>query len=141
MLKSTAKKLIKEGWSDDFIKECLEKIRNRRKGRYKVIITGDRKDYDNLSELVDHPEKGVFMDCLYLDNPDELEPIVAVYEGLFYQLFDTKESETERMGGGVVDNSIWEDWWDKDCCGVCQFCFLRKESRTGWECINPEKEK
>ena len=129
MIKRTADKLLKQGYSLDFIIECLE-LKNKRKGRYLIIITGDRCDNDDLSELMNYPERGEFLDKIAFNTPDELEPIVSVYEGMFYQLFDMEKSTTERISGGVIDDSIWEDWWDEECPVVCEFCFLRIKNNT-----------
>ena len=104
--------------------EVLRKMKRRRKiSQYKIIITSDRCDYDNLSELADDPSLGKRVGTFYFSNPNELEVILKAFEGLFYQLF--KINEAERMGGGVVDDLIYEDWWDEECCTVCECCFLR----------------
>ena len=104
--------------------EDLRKMKRRRKfSQYKIIITSDRCDYDNLSELADNPELGKRVGTFYFSNPNELELILKAFEGLFYQLF--KIGATDRMGGGVVDDLVYEDWWDEECCKVCECCFLR----------------
>lgn len=104
--------------------EKLRKMKRKKKyTQYKIIITSDRCDYDNLSELANNPELGKRVGTFYFSYPDELELICKAFEGLFYQLF--KFNETERMGGGVVDDFIFEYWWDEDCCKVCKCCFLR----------------
>lgn len=104
--------------------EDLRKMKRRRKiSQYKIIITSDRCDYDNLSELADDPSLGKRVGTFYFSNPNELELILKAFEGLFYQLF--KINETERMGSGVVDDLVFEDWWDEECCTVCGCCFLR----------------
>ena len=105
----------------------LRKMKRRRKfSQYKIIITNDRCDYDNLSELADDPSLGKRVGTFYFNYPGELELILKAFEGLFYQLF--KINETERMGGGVMDDLVFEDWWDEECCGVCECCFLRGET-------------
>ncbi len=114
---------------ENFVK--LRKMQRRRKTKqypsiYKIIITCDRCDYDNLSELANNPEKGKRVGTFYFSNPDDLEMILAAFEGLFYQLF--KIGEEKRMGSGVVDDLIWEDWWDIECPCVCEKCFLRNET-------------
>ena len=104
--------------------EDLRKMKRRRKiSQYKIIITSDRCDYDNLSELADDPSLGKRVGTFYFNYPGELELILKAFEGLFYQLF--KINETERMGSGVVDDLVFEDWWDEECCTVCGCCFLR----------------
>ena len=104
--------------------EDLRKMKRRRKfSQYKIIITSDRCDYDNLSELADNPELGKRVGTFYFSNPNELELILKAFEGLFYQLF--KIGATDRMGGGVVDDLVYEDWWDEECGEVCECCFLR----------------
>ena len=104
--------------------EDLRKMKRRRKfSQYKIIITSDRCDYDNLSELADNPELGKRVGTFYFSNPNELELILKAFEGLFYQLF--KIDITDRMGGGVVDDLVYEDWWDEECGKVCECCFLR----------------
>ena len=104
--------------------EDLRKMKRKRKiSQYKIIITSDRCDYDNLSELADDPSLGKRVGTFYFSNPNELELILKAFEGLFYQLF--KINETERMGSGVMDDLVFEDWWDEECCTVCGCCFLR----------------
>ena len=97
--------------------------RKRRHSEYKIVITSDRCDYDDLSELMNHPELGKRVGTFYFNYPGELELILKAFEGLFYQLF--KISETYCMGGGVVDDLVFEHWWDEECCTVCGCCFLR----------------
>ena len=102
----------------------LRKMKRKRKySRYKIIITSDRCDYDDLSELMNYPELGKRVGTFYFNYPEELELILKAFEGLFYQLF--KISETYCMGGGVVDDLVFEHWWDEECCTVCACCFLR----------------
>ena len=104
--------------------EDLRKMKRRRKfSQYKIIITSDRCDYDNLSELEDNPALGKRIGTFYFSNPNELELILKAFEGLFYQLF--KIGTIGRMGGGVVDDLVYEDWWDEECGKVCEYCFLR----------------
>ena len=104
--------------------EDLRKMKRRKKiSQYKIIITSDRCDYDDLSELMNYPELGKRVGTFYFSNPNELEVILKAFEGLFYQLF--KINETERMVSGVVDDLVFEDWWDEECCEVCECCFLR----------------
>lgn len=108
----------------------LRKMKRQRKTRcnpsqYKIIITQDRCDYDNLSELADHPEKGCRVGTFYFSTPNQLDLILKAFEGLFYQMFQIAESN--RFGGGIVDDSIYEEWWDEECCCVCESCFLRGE--------------
>lgn len=104
--------------------EDLRKMKRRKKiSQYKIIITSDRCDYDDLSELMNYPELGKRVGTFYFSNPNELEVILKAFEGLFYQLF--KINETECMGGGVVDDLVFEHWWDEECCTVCECCFLR----------------
>ena len=108
--------------------EDLRKMKRRRKfSQYKIIITSDRCDYDNLSELADDPSLGKRVGTFYFSNPNELELILKAFEGLFYQLF--KINETERMGSGVMDDLVFEDWWDEECCTVCECCFLRGSTK------------
>ena len=106
----------------------LRKMKRRRKiSQYKIIITSDRCDYDNLSELADDPSLGKRVGTFYFNYPEELELILKAFEGLFYQLF--KINETERMGSGVMDDLVFEDWWDEECCTVCECCFLRGSTK------------
>ena len=106
----------------------LRKMKRRRKiSQYKIIITSDRCDYDNLSELADDPSLGKRVGTFYFNYPGELELILKAFEGLFYQLF--KINETERMGSGVMDDLVFEDWWDEECCTVCECCFLRGSTK------------
>ena len=86
----------------------LRKMKRKRKySRYKIIITSDRCDYDDLSELMNYPELGKRVGTFYFNYPEELELILKAFEGLFYQLF--KINETERMGGGVMDDLVFEN--------------------------------
>ena len=102
----------------------LRKMKRKRKhSMYKIVITSDRRDYDDLSELMNYPELGKRVGTFYFNYPEELELILKAFEGLFYQLF--KINETERMGSGVMDDLVFEDWWDEECCTVCGCCFLR----------------
>ena len=106
----------------------LRKMKRKRKySRYKIIITSDRCDYDDLSELMNYPELGKRVGTFYFNYPRELELILKAFEGLFYQLF--KINGTERMGGGVMDDLVFEDWWDEECCEVCECCFLRGSTK------------
>ena len=106
----------------------LRKMKRKRKhSKYKIVITSDRRDYDDLSELMNYPELGKRVGTFYFNHPEELELILKAFEGLFYQLF--KINETERMGSGVVDDLVFEDWWDEECCEVCECCFLRGSTK------------
>ena len=107
--------------------EKLRKMKHKKvNSQYRIIITGDRCDYDDLCELSNCPELGKRVGTFYFTYPKELELILKAFEGLFYQLF--KIDKTERMGGGIVDNLIFEDWWNEECCLVCECCFLRGTS-------------
>ena len=104
--------------------EQLRKMKCKKKNsQYKIIITSDRCDYDDLSELMNYPELGKRVGTFYFNYPEELELILKAFEGLFYQLF--KINETGRIGSGVMDDLVFEDWWDEECCTVCECCFLR----------------
>ena len=108
--------------------EQLRKMKCKKKNsQYKIIITSDRRNYDDLSELMNYPELGKRVGTFYFNYPEELELILKAFEGLFYQLF--KINETERMGGGVMDDLVFEDWWDEECCEVCGCCFLRGSTK------------
>lgn len=83
----------------------LVKMRHRRKNsKYKIIVTSDRCDYDNLSELADYPERGKKVGTFYYNNLEEAKLIIKCFEGLFYQLFEVER--TERIGSGVLDDFI-----------------------------------
>lgn len=97
--------------------------------KYKIIITCERKDYDDLMHYGNYPEDGTPVGTFYFYNPDQLDLIVKAFEGLFYQVFTI--GETERFGGGIVDDLIYEDWWNKECCQVCECCFLRGGTKIG----------
>lgn len=85
----------------------LRKMKRKRKhSRYKIVITSDRCDYDDLSELMNYPELGKRVGTFYFNYPEELELILKAFEGLFYQLF--KINETERMGA-----ELWMIWYLK----------------------------
>ena len=116
----------------------LRKMRRKKRTKsnpseYKIIITGDRCDYDNLSELANHPERGKRVGTFYFSTPNQLELILKAFEGLFYQLY--KLDNTERMGAGVMDSYVFEDWWDEPCGGVCECCFLRTPDANSQENI------
>ena len=120
----------------------IDKLRKRRRtknnpSRYKIIITGDRCDNDNLSELGEYPERGKRIATFYFSTPDQLDLILAEYEGLFYQLYEV--DSLERKGYGVFDDNVSDDWWDDECCCVCDRCFLREtrvkiKGRYYWTC-------
>lgn len=99
MTQKRREELIKLGWD----KECVDKyvIESRKKGRFKIVITGDRKDYDDLSELMYNPELGVEIDEICFDTLSQLEEIIEVYEGLFYVLSDNESLEV--IGKGILD--------------------------------------
>ena len=104
--------------------ELLRKMKRKHVAdKYKIIITCERKDYDDLMHYGNHPEEGTSVGTFYFHNPDQLDLIVKAFEGLFYQMFVI--GETERFGGGIVDDLIYEDWWNEGCCQVCECCFLR----------------
>ena len=110
---------------------CLKRMKKRRKrDKYKIVITSDRCDYDDLSELANYQERGRKVGTFYFYNPNQLELLLKAFEGLFYQLFDM-EYEYSRAGGGTMDDLVFEDWWDEECCGVCEYCFLRKKNGIG----------
>ena len=114
------------------LKRRNKSISNRSK--YKIIITSEKADYDNLMEYAEYPERGIRIGTFYFRNPDQLELILKAYEGLFYQLFCV--DETERIGYGVFDASVFEDWLDEKCCRVCGCCFLRKDvDGDEWGCM------
>lgn len=107
------------------------------KTEYKIIITVDRRDYDNLSELMNNPELGKRIGTFYFNKPDELELILKAFEGLFYQMliFET----FDKMGGEVMDYMVFEDWWHDECCKVCELCFLRiKDGNYYYECMKKQ---
>ena len=118
--------LIFDNLTDNEYEQLRKMKRKKKNSQYKIIITSDRCDYDDLSELMNYPELGKRVGTFYFSYPDELELILKAFEGLFYQLF--KINETERMGGGVMDYSVFDDWWGEDCCEVCECCFLRGET-------------
>ena len=117
----------------------LRNLRRRNKSisnpsKYKIIITSEKKDYDNLMEYAEHPEHGERIATFYFNNPDQLDLICKAYEGLFYQLF--RLYETKRIGYGIIDGSIFEDLSDEKCCRVCSSCFSRKDiGGDEWGCI------
>lgn len=115
--------LIFDNLTDNEYEQLRKMKRKKKNSQYKITITGDRCDYDDLSELANYPELGKRVGSFYFNHPEELELILKAFEGLFYQLF--KINKTERMGGGIVDDLVFEDWWDEECCGVCECCFLR----------------
>ena len=118
--------LIFDNLTDNEYEQLRKMKRKKKNSQYKIIITSDRCDYDDLSELSNYPELGKRVGTFYFSYPGKLELILKAFEGLFYQLF--KINETERMGGGVVDDLVFEDWWDEECCEVCECCFLRGET-------------
>ena len=118
--------LIFDNLTDNEYEQLRKMKRKKKNSQYKIIITSDRCDYDDLSELSNYPELGKRVGTFYFSYPEKLELILKAFEGLFYQLF--KINETERMGGGIVDALVFEDWRDEECCGVCECCFLRGET-------------
>lgn len=119
----------------------LRKMKRRKeRDNYKIVITSDRRSYDDLTELANHPEKGKRVGTFYFRNPDELDLIVKAFEGLFYITFEIKclsklVLRLEKIGSGVIDSLIYEDWLNKECCKICDLCFLRGESINGdWTC-------
>ena len=136
MNRSTAQKLIKLGWNEYVVNDFLL-LPTRKKGRFKMVITGDRKDYDDLSELAEHPERGVYLDTQYFDYPDQAVRICDTYEGYFYRLY----SGDELIDSGTVDvdfvfDAVREATKHDSCCKVCKFCFFR-----GYDCSNFSCEK
>ncbi len=130
----TAKKLIRLGWDRNEIENDL-KIKSRRKGQYKIVITGDRSDDKySLYDLANDPSLGIYMDSIAFDTPDQLDVILDAYEGLFYRLFD---KNGEEMGSGMVESAVYNDWWDIiECRRECQMCFLHiKETGAMWGCM------
>lgn len=122
---------------DEYI--TLRKLKRKsRTAGYKIVITSDRCDYDDIHELANYPERGRRVGTFYFSKPDELDLIVKAFEGLFYQLFKT--GETERFDGGVLDSYVYEGWWDIECPRVCEFCFLRnKVVNEKWTCMREGK--
>lgn len=119
--------LIFDNLTDNEYEQLRKMKRKKKNSQYKIIITSDRCDYNDLSELSNYPELGKRVGTFYFNYPEELELILKAFEGLFYQLF--KINETERMGGGVMDDLVFEDWWDEECCEVCEGCFLRSSTK------------
>ena len=119
--------LIFDNLTDNEYEQLRKMKRKRKNSQYKIIITSDRCDYDNLSELADDPSLGKRVGTFYFNYPGELELILKAFEGLFYQLF--KINETERMGSGVMDDLVFEDWRDEECCTICGCCFLRGSTK------------
>lgn len=74
---------------------------------YRIVITGDRCDYDDLSELANYPERGKMIGIFYFAYPHELGVLVKSFEGLFYQLFAV-DSDI-RIGSGVLDDNVFDD--------------------------------
>ncbi|MCD8109358.1 MAG: hypothetical protein LUE14_04565 [Clostridiales bacterium] len=123
MTKETADKLIKDGWNPDDVAKFMQ-IKSCRKKCYKIVLTGDKDGY-SISHLAEHPGDGEPLDTIYFCHPDQLDEIVAAYEGLFYQLFDIHFSYDLPVSAGTVDNLVWEMWLDDACTGKCRDCFLR----------------
>lgn len=103
--------LVCDNLTDDEYVELRKMRRRKVKSRYKIIITADRCAYDNLSELANYPERGARIGTFYFSRKEELELIVTAFEGLFYQLFEV--DDPTRIGGGVVDAAIYEDFEEK----------------------------
>ena len=110
----------------------LKKLKSRRNtksnpSQYKIVITGDRCDYDNLSELMNHPERGGRVGTFYFRTPDQMEQILDAFEGLFFRLF--RLPDMEYLDGGVLDELIYENWATNKCCHDCEFCFFKNKNR------------
>ena len=129
--------LIFDNLTDNEYEKLRKMKRKKKNSQHKIIITSDRCDYDDLSELMNYPELGKRVGTFYFSYPEELELILKAFEGLFYQLF--KINETERMGGGIMDDLVFDDWWNEKCCEVCECCFLRgttyeKDGKSFYTC-------
>lgn len=118
--------IIIDNLNEEDLKKLIKMKRKHKLDEYKIVITSDRKDYDDLMELANYPERGRRVGTFYFNSPSQLEIVLHAFEGLFYQLF--KLNETERFGAGIMDDLVFEDWWDESCYGVCEYCFLRNKS-------------
>ena len=100
-------------WLNDGLSESEITMLRRMKEKktnlpsYRIVITGDRCDYDDLSELANHPERGKMIGIFHFAYPHELIVLVKAFEGLFYQLFAV-DSDI-RIGSGVLDDSVFDD--------------------------------
>ena len=127
MNKRTADKLIRLGWDNAEVERFMT-LKSHRKGRFKIVITGDRKDFDDLSELANHPERGVYVDTQFFNYPDEAEAICDIYEGYFYLLYD---KDTLIDSGVVSVDFIYDavqNTANYECGGVCELFFFRRLS-------------
>ena len=79
--------LIFDNLTDNEYEQLRKMKRKKKNSQYKIIITSDRCDYDDLSELANCPELGKRVGTFYFSYPEKLELILKAFEGLFYQLF------------------------------------------------------
>ena len=58
----------------------LRKMKRRKElDNYKIVITSDRRSYDDLTELANYPERWKRVGTFYFRNPDELNLIVKAF--------------------------------------------------------------
>ncbi len=135
--KNTFGDILINNLSNDELGKLWKMKRRTIKSLYKIIITSDRCDYDNLTELSNFPEKGHKVGTFYYSYPYQLDLISKAFEGLFYQ--NIKLETEERIGAGILDCAIYDDWLDEECCCVCDGCFLKNypiviHGESFWTC-------
>ena len=100
---------------------------------YRLVITQEWEDYDDLSFYAENPEEGIVVADLIIKGVSDLEKANEEYEGLFYQIF--KKGEDERFDSGVF---AWNPVCDGivcegiECNGNCNECFYYEE--LCWPC-------
>jgi len=82
----------------------------RNEDKYCMVITCE--DNENLMFYVDNPEKGILIGIEWFSLPKELIDIIALHEGMFYQLFNN--ATEELISYGIVDYDLPEDLEDYD---------------------------
>lgn len=105
--KSNYNGFLNDGLSKNEIKMIHRMEKKTSLSSYRIVITGDRCDYDDLSELANYPERGKMIGTFYLVCPHQLSVILKAFEGLFYQLFAVNSDI--RIGSGVLDDSVFDD--------------------------------
>lgn len=93
-------KLKEAGYQESFLNNLKENWQPKESGKYYMRIT----DTDDLDMK---PEEGVFIDCAYFDNADDLTIIHNFFEGFNYTMSNNHTGEP--IGSGIIDFSPFEE--------------------------------
>jgi hypothetical protein len=63
--------------------------------KYRIVITSEREDYDDLSQYADNPESGFIEAIHWFDYLWQIEGLLCKYEGLFYILSVVENNNAE----------------------------------------------